>query len=334
MPKSWDELEIIVSDLFSEFWKDPYTQRNGRLGQSQQGVDIFGQPDQSSRWAGVQVKHKEPGSNVTEEEIRAEIAKADSFNPALDRFTIVTTAPSDSAIQEVARAITEERRAVGDFGVHVWGWAEVERRLADYPHLLKKHYSEFYEHVDVEKGQGRELEAMAERVRETTASRGRAKALVRIKNPDSGLVENCYGRISGIIWEMTNTVNNQLQVWDYPMYEGDDFFLHWSGHGSRHHNFRTEAILDVATMAAGDADYALATVDYGGRPARLSAGQSYRITLEIAADNAAPITRTYRLCLSTDAIDLGTDAGGQRLFGIADTAVPPNVVFQDVIDTL
>ena len=230
MPKSWDELEIIVSDLFSEFWKDPYTQRNGRLGQSQQGVDIFGQPDQSSRWAGVQVKHKEPGSNVTEEEIRAEIAKADSFNPALDRFTIVTTAPSDSAIQEVARAITEERRAVGDFGVHVWGWAEVERRLADYPHLLKKHYSEFYEQVDVEKGQGRELEAMAERVRETTASRGLAKALVRIKNPDSGLVENCYGRISGIIWEMTNTVNNQLQVWDYPMYEGDDFFLHWSGY--------------------------------------------------------------------------------------------------------
>jgi len=48
-PKSWDEFEEIVWDIYQRLWKDPHAQRYGRSGQAQQGVDIYGQPSTSRR---------------------------------------------------------------------------------------------------------------------------------------------------------------------------------------------------------------------------------------------------------------------------------------------
>jgi hypothetical protein len=41
VPKSWDEFEDIVWDLYSREWNDPHAQRYGVSGQAQQGVDIY-----------------------------------------------------------------------------------------------------------------------------------------------------------------------------------------------------------------------------------------------------------------------------------------------------
>ncbi len=43
-PKSWDEFEDIVWDLYTRRWRDPHADRYGRGGQPQHGVDIVGRP--------------------------------------------------------------------------------------------------------------------------------------------------------------------------------------------------------------------------------------------------------------------------------------------------
>lgn len=44
-PKNWQDFESLCHDLWKEIWKDPNAQKNGRSGQEQHGVDVFGQPN-------------------------------------------------------------------------------------------------------------------------------------------------------------------------------------------------------------------------------------------------------------------------------------------------
>lgn len=41
-PKSWEEFEDLCADLYVLIWKDPETQKHGRQGQPQGGIDIYG----------------------------------------------------------------------------------------------------------------------------------------------------------------------------------------------------------------------------------------------------------------------------------------------------
>lgn len=45
-PKSWITFEDLILELFKAVWGDPLAQKNGRAGQPQNGVDVFGAPDQ------------------------------------------------------------------------------------------------------------------------------------------------------------------------------------------------------------------------------------------------------------------------------------------------
>ena len=145
-PASWDELEIIVWDLFRHIWKDPYAARNGRIGQRQHGVDVYGCPNMGTERHGVQVKGKNAnyGSHVTESELREEVEKAKEFEPHLAHFTLVTSASRDAEIQRVARQITEEHQSESLFPVDVWGWEDVQERLPEFPGLLELYYSHFF----------------------------------------------------------------------------------------------------------------------------------------------------------------------------------------------
>ena len=141
VPKSWDEFEDICADLFGQIWNDPNIVRYGRLGQSQNGVDIRGRlPD--SRVVGVQCKRKRqwPVVEVTAAEIDDEVAEALKFEPPLSEFTFATTAPNDAKLQAHVDAITERHRAKGLFSVHLLGWNELSRRIADHAQLFEKHY--------------------------------------------------------------------------------------------------------------------------------------------------------------------------------------------------
>ena len=145
IPKSWDEFEDIVADLYGRAWNDPNTRRYGRTGQAQQGVDICGRPARlQGRYAGVQCKRYEPGT-LTLEIVEAEIAKAEEFKPPLAEYTIATTARRDAGLQEAVRLITQEREAAGKFSVHIAFWEDLCSVLThpDNNDLLRKHYGDW-----------------------------------------------------------------------------------------------------------------------------------------------------------------------------------------------
>lgn len=144
-PANWQDFESLCCDLWREIWKDPNTQKNGRQGQPQHGVDISGSPNQESLWAGVQCKGKDnyTDKSLTEGEVKTEVEKAKAFEPKLSQFIIATTGPKDAKIEEVARIITGEHLGNGLFSVHIWGWDDIVARLAEFPELIEKHYPQF-----------------------------------------------------------------------------------------------------------------------------------------------------------------------------------------------
>ncbi len=58
-PKSWEQFEDLCLDLYRLVWRDPRAQKNGRRGQEQRGVVVFGQVDGTGSFHGVQYKGKD-----------------------------------------------------------------------------------------------------------------------------------------------------------------------------------------------------------------------------------------------------------------------------------
>ena len=137
-PGTWEEFESLCADLYERVWNDPGTQRYGRQGQPQGGVDVYGRPD-GKNYRGVQCKKKDiwPPKDLTTGEINEEVEKAKTWKPGLKHFIIATTAPNDDKVQEHVRAITETHKKVRLFSVEVASWDEITRRLARYPELLR-----------------------------------------------------------------------------------------------------------------------------------------------------------------------------------------------------
>ena len=132
-PKMWQDFETHTRVLFACVLNDPNTQHNGRSGQKQHGVDVYGYRDGSvDCLVGVQCKEKLE-AHVTEQELRAEVAKAKNFKPPISEFILVTTAPRDQKIQEVARLITSElAKTDHPIRVSVWGWEDVEEHASQH----------------------------------------------------------------------------------------------------------------------------------------------------------------------------------------------------------
>jgi hypothetical protein len=142
-PRNWQDFEDLCCDLWSRLWKDPDTQKIGRTGQAQQGVDICGRPDQGRAWAGVQCKLKELHT-LSPMEIEKEVKEARAFEPPLSRFVIATTANRDAKLQAEVRKIDEAERNNGSFSVTVFFWEDIVLKLGDYPEVVRKHYPSFF----------------------------------------------------------------------------------------------------------------------------------------------------------------------------------------------
>jgi len=123
-PKRWQEFEELCLDLWSAIWDDDTAQKNGRQGDPQKGVDVFGTPKGESRLQGVQCKGRTNygEKTITKAELDAEIAKAEKFEPALSHFYMATSGGVGSDIQEYANKLSEKRKKEGKFGVSVMGW--------------------------------------------------------------------------------------------------------------------------------------------------------------------------------------------------------------------
>jgi tetratricopeptide (TPR) repeat protein len=134
-PRDEQAFERACLILFRELLGDPNVKTNGRRGQRQNGVDIFGFRNQDAAHpVGIQCKLKAEGNELNEKEVREEVAKALTFVPALREFVIVTTAPDDNQIDRVARELTVEKAKSGhgQIAISVWGWNTLEQRISEH----------------------------------------------------------------------------------------------------------------------------------------------------------------------------------------------------------
>lgn len=141
-PADWQAFERFTRDLFSALWGDPRAQANGRGGQPQAGVDVYGANAQTGSLEGVQCKGKDAryGHSVTVNELQDEVKKALTFKPALTHYYLVTSGVADAKVQEEARSINDAHKAAGLFGVDVYSWDQLLAILQDHPKVARKHF--------------------------------------------------------------------------------------------------------------------------------------------------------------------------------------------------
>ncbi|WP_144423474.1 hypothetical protein [Sphingopyxis sp. 113P3] len=144
-PLKWQTFEDLTCALFAEVWKDPTAQKNGRVGQPQNGVDVYGTPGgMPGRYFGVQCKGKDRGygSRATKTEFDRELAKAEKFQPSLAKWYFATTAPVDEKLQAHARTVSAARVAAGKFEVDILGWGALTALIAKHPAVIRQFYPE------------------------------------------------------------------------------------------------------------------------------------------------------------------------------------------------
>ena len=143
VPESWDEFEDIVTDITKRAWSDPYVTRNGRQGQAQHGVDIYGNPSHlDGGLSGIQCKNT---FNVDIDLVQEEVDKAKNFAPDLDEFIFICTAPSDARLQEEVRELSQELQDNDLFELRIRFWDDISLALSEHRDLLQKHYPQFIE---------------------------------------------------------------------------------------------------------------------------------------------------------------------------------------------
>lgn len=157
IPKPADEqaFERASIVLWRGLLNDPNVQRNGRRGQRQNGVDLFGiRNGDPTHHVGIQCKLKSDGHVLSESEIRVEVNKALTFKPDLREYFIITTAPDDVDNQELARELTAQHNASGRrILIYVWGWNTLEEKItedADSRKAFDPDYGPFSEKILIE----------------------------------------------------------------------------------------------------------------------------------------------------------------------------------------
>lgn len=138
-PRGWSEFEEIVASCLRIRWSNKNISRIGRSGQSQHGVDIYGNDDLGRR-AGVQCKLFE--GNLNPNVVIKEVQKAERFLPYLDIYYIATTAPRDTKLQQKINELSEERKMNHKFSIQLLFWEDLVQDLATDLSELNKHYPE------------------------------------------------------------------------------------------------------------------------------------------------------------------------------------------------
>jgi len=143
--KDDEEFENLCLVLWKRLLGDPNAQLNGRRGQRQHGVDLFGRKAETLDWVGVQCKVRSDGG-VTESEIISDVEKAKHFNPRLSELIFATTAPRDEKLQAFARTLTEQNLKTGSFAVHIYAWDDIQLELSEERNLdiCRRFYDDFF----------------------------------------------------------------------------------------------------------------------------------------------------------------------------------------------
>lgn len=127
-PENWQDFESLCKKLWGEIWEIPgEIKKNGRLGQAQSGVDVYGVPKGKFNYFGIQAKGKDDYANakLEELEVEREIEKAKTFTPELEEFIIATTANKDAKIEEFIRTKDLESRKNSGFKILLFCWEDI-----------------------------------------------------------------------------------------------------------------------------------------------------------------------------------------------------------------
>jgi hypothetical protein len=136
-PKNWQEFELLTRDALTLKWGSPNLQIHGRQGQSQSGIDIFGD-DYIGRSVGIQCKLTT--KELTAQIIDSEIKKAEGFSGNINTLFFATTADIDVNLQSYVRGLSQRRSALGKFAVAIIYWDEIIASLAINPSILSSHF--------------------------------------------------------------------------------------------------------------------------------------------------------------------------------------------------
>lgn len=147
-PKSWEEFEDICLSSAKQRWNSSKFYANGRKGQAQNGVDIWGH-DGPAEHIGLQCKNTLAGISLNL--VITEISNAERFEPKLDHLYIATTAPRDASLQREVRLIATARKTVGHFQVDILFWDDLVGDLALDESVFFKHYPQFKNGADPSK---------------------------------------------------------------------------------------------------------------------------------------------------------------------------------------
>lgn len=134
-PENWQDFEKLCKRLWGEEWKCKSSiRRNGRNGQSQSGVDIYGIPKGEEKYFGIQCKGKDEnlGSALTKSEIDKEINNAKDFVPLLGNLIIATSANKDVEIERYIREKNIENIEKGLFSIELACWGDIVDLLEEH----------------------------------------------------------------------------------------------------------------------------------------------------------------------------------------------------------
>ena len=135
-PENWQDFESLCKKLWGEIWECAEIKKNGRSGQNQYGVDIYGIPKFDTEYYGIQCKGKDEysNSNLTQKEIDEEIQKAKCFAPPLKKLYFATTANKDTKVEEYIRVKNLENRNNNLFEIHLFCWEDIADLIEENKH--------------------------------------------------------------------------------------------------------------------------------------------------------------------------------------------------------
>lgn len=139
-PKNWQDFEAIALDALRLRWNSPDLSANGRPGQKQKGVDVFG-PDDIGRRIGVQCKRYAKPLKIAL--VKAEVENSDAFEPALNTIYIATTQDRDAKLQMEVRLYSDKRVSEGKSAVGLLFWDDIVGSLGTNPSTFKSHFPNF-----------------------------------------------------------------------------------------------------------------------------------------------------------------------------------------------
>lgn len=172
-PLNWQDFETLCKKLWGEIWECREIQKNGRSGQSQNGVDVYGIPLGEKEYYGIQCKGKDEYADkqFTQQEVVDEIKKAKNFKPALKKLYFATSANKDVNIEEFIRLKNIEHIDAGLFEVHLFSWEDIvdliEENRHTYSYYLESQNFKNTSSVNVSFGNGQKEITLTPKFKQT-----------------------------------------------------------------------------------------------------------------------------------------------------------------------